>query len=65
MPPGRSTGTFTVPFAGMVELTVGGVLSGGGTGPWRPHAVNNSAATRTSVDRIEDFFISFTLFTYA
>ena len=60
----RLTGTSTDPFAGMVEFTWGGVLSGGGSGPSRPHAVSNDAAARTTADRI-DGFIPFMLFTYA
>jgi hypothetical protein len=61
----RLTGTPTDPFAGMVDFTWGGVLSGGGSGPSRPHAVGNDATTRTTANRIDGFFIPFTLFTYA
>src|SRR5512143_730728 len=61
IPPLRLTGTFNDPSEGNVDMTLGGVLSGGGTGPLRPHAVNNDATTRTIANRIDGFFISFTL----
>jgi hypothetical protein len=64
MPPGRSTGTFTDPLEGMVELTVGGVLSGGGTGPLRPHAVSDNAAARTTANSTDSFFTPVAPFTY-
>jgi hypothetical protein len=61
IPPFRFTGTPTDPFAGMVEFTWGGVLSGGGIGPSRPHAVSNDPTRRAADIRIDGFVIPFTL----
>ena len=57
----RLTGTSTVPFSGTVEFTWGGVLSGGGSGPLRPHAAGNDATIRTTANSSDGFFIPFTL----
>ncbi len=60
IPPGRLTGTFISPLEGLVELTVGGAVSGGGTGPLRPHAVINNTEKIPNANRTNSFFIPFT-----
>ncbi len=60
MPPDRLTGTFTDPLAGTVELTVGDDVSGGGTGPFRPHAVGNNTAKRITANSTSSFFTPYT-----
>jgi hypothetical protein len=57
MPPLRFTGTSTEPLAGTEEITFGGNLSGGGIGPFRPHARINRTAVVITTLRINDFFI--------
>ncbi len=57
MPPLRFTGTPTEPLAGTEEITFGGNLSGGGIGPFRPHARITSTAVVMDTLRIDGFFI--------
>jgi hypothetical protein len=57
MPALRLMGTFTEPLAGIVETTSGGDLSGGGSGPLRPHAVMNNATASITADDIIGFII--------